>query len=188
MHSVSASPPPDAGGFDAREFRRALGTFPTGVCIVTTRSGDGTAIGVTCSSFNSVSLDPPLVLWSLGKGAYSRPVFQEAEHWTVNLLSADQEDLSNRFARPGEDKFKDVATETGLGRVPMLTQCCARFQCRREHVYEGGDHIILVGRVLAFDRCDRLPLVFHSGQYARQIGNDIARACGMRTRHLIDWI
>ncbi|WCR08965.1 flavin reductase family protein [Paracoccus fistulariae] len=185
---VSAQAAPEAKTHDPLEFRRALATFPTGVCVVTTRAPDGSSIGVTCSSFNSVSLDPPLVLWSLGKNAYSLPIFRDANYWTVNLLSSDQEDLSNRFARPGEDKFKDVLTETGIGVVPMLTSCCARFQCQREHVYEGGDHLILVGRVHVFDRCDRLPLVFHSGQYARHIGNDIARACGMRTRHLIDWL
>ncbi|MFG1328852.1 flavin reductase family protein [Xanthobacter autotrophicus] len=154
-------------GFDPSSFRKALGSFATGVCVVTARSGDGNAIGVTCSSFNSVSLDPPLVLWSLAKRAFSLPVFQAAEHWAINILSSEQEHFSNRFARSGEDKFDDVATELGIGNVPLLRDCCARFQCKHEHRYDGGDHVILVGRVLQFDRSDRQPLVFHSGQYSR---------------------
>lgn len=175
------------GVIDPSAFRKALGAFPTGVTVITARTEDGEPIGVTCSSFNSVSLDPPLVLWSLAKKAFSRTAFEATPNWAVNLLSADQEGISNRFSRPGEDKFKDVETETGVRNVPLLTGCCARFQCTREHIYDGGDHIIVVGRVIAFDRSDRLPLVFHSGQYSRQIGDAVARALGVKSRHLVDW-
>lgn len=173
--------------FDAQGFRRALGSFPTGVTIVTTRGSDGQPVGVTCSSFNSVSLDPPLVLWSLARKAHSRPAFEAADHWAVNLLSLDQEDLSTQFARSGKDKFAGVETDAGVGGVPLLKGCCARFQCATQHIYEGGDHLIFVGRVLTYDQSDRLPLVFHSGQYNRQIADAIARALGLRTRHLLDW-
>lgn len=174
-------------GFDKLEFRKALGSFPTGVTIVSTRARDGCKVGVTCNSFSSVSLDPPLVLWSLAKTAKSRPVFEGAPHWGVNLLSADHEDLSNRFASAGKDKFAGIETEEGVGGVPLLTGCCARFQCAKEFIYDGGDHVILVGRVLDFDRSDRLPLVFHSGQYCRQLADAVARALGIRSRHLLDW-
>jgi 3-hydroxy-9,10-secoandrosta-1,3,5(10)-triene-9,17-dione monooxygenase reductase component len=172
---------------DKLEFRKALGSFPTGVTIISARIADGRPVGVTCSSFNSVSLDPPLVLWSLAKNSYSRAVFETTPNWAVNLLSSDQEALSNQFAKAGNDKFGSVETEAGIAGVPLLTGCCARFQCVTEFIYDGGDHIIVVGRVLAFDRSDRLPLVFHSGQYNRQIADAIARALGMRTRHLLDW-
>ena len=172
---------------DKLEFRKALGSFPTGVTIISARTAEGRPVGVTCSSFNSVSLDPPLVLWSLAKNSYSRAVFETMPNWAVNLLSSDQEAISNLFAKAGNDKFAGVETEVGLAGVPLLAGCCARFQCATEFIYEGGDHLILVGRVLAFDRSDRLPLVFHSGQYNRQIADAVARALGMRNRHLLDW-
>jgi 3-hydroxy-9,10-secoandrosta-1,3,5(10)-triene-9,17-dione monooxygenase reductase component len=173
--------------FDRLDFRKALGSFPTGVTIISARTAEGRLVGVTCSSFNSVSLDPPLILWSLAKNSYSRAAFETTPNWAVNLLSSDQETLSNQFAKAGNDKFASVETEAGIAGVPLLKGCCARFQCATEFIYEGGDHIIVVGRVLAFDRSDRLPLVFHSGQYNRQIADAIARALGMRTRHLLDW-
>ncbi|QKD01949.1 flavin reductase family protein [Mesorhizobium loti] len=154
-------------GADLKRFRKALGTFPTGVCIVTTLSREGENVGVTCSSFNSVSLDPPLILWSLGKNAYSLPVFGAAEFWAVHVLGADQEEVSNQFARAGGNKFKDIKLEAGLGEIPLLVDCSTRFQCITEHVYDGGDHVIFVGRVLDFDQTHRLPLVFHSGRYVR---------------------
>ena len=98
-------------------------------------------------------------------------------NWAVNLLSSDQETLSNQFSKAGNDKFAGVEAEEGIAGIPLLKGCCARFQCATEHIYEGGDHIF-VGRVLAFDRSDRLPLVFHSGQYCRQIADAVARALG----------
>jgi 3-hydroxy-9,10-secoandrosta-1,3,5(10)-triene-9,17-dione monooxygenase reductase component len=152
--------------FDARDFRQTLGTFTTGVTIITTRSADGLPVGITANSFNSVSLDPPMVLWSLARNARSLAAFDNAEHWAVHILSADQEALSNRFARSGEDKFSGVATETGIGDVPLLSHCASRLQCRTSFKYEGGDHIIFVGEVLAYDRSDVPPLVFHGGKYA----------------------
>ena len=152
--------------FDPREFRHTLGTFTTGVTIITTRDGDGLPVGITANSFNSVSLDPPMVLWSLARNARSLAAFDHAQHWAVHILSADQEPLSNRFARSGEDKFAGVPVESGIGDVPLLSNCTSRLQCRTSFKYEGGDHIIFVGEVLAFDRNDVPPLVFHAGKYA----------------------
>jgi len=152
--------------FDPREFRKALGSFATGVTIITTRAPDGTPLGLTVNSFNSVSLNPPLVLWSLENAALSLPVFREATHWAVHVLASDQEELSGRFARRGGNKFAGLTLEKGLGDVPLLTGCTARFQCRNAFQYEGGDHVIFVGEVQHFDRTDAAPLVFHGGRYA----------------------
>ncbi|TIC79788.1 flavin reductase family protein [Crenobacter intestini] len=152
--------------FKSQEFRHALGAFTTGVTIVTTCDADGEPVGVTANSFNSVSLDPPLVLWSIAKTARSLGAFAHSGHWTVHVLSAEQEGLSDRFARRGEDKFAGLETETGSNGCPLLTGCAARFQCRTSFEYDGGDHLILVGEVVAFDREDKAPLVFHGGRYA----------------------
>ncbi|RQW29716.1 hypothetical protein EHS17_00240 [Rhodobacteraceae bacterium CH30] len=149
-----------------QEFRRALGAFTTGVTIVTSCDADGTPVGVTANSFNSVSLDPPLVLWSLAKSAKSLAAFSDSGHWTVHVLSAEQEALSDRFARRGEDKFSGLETEAGINGCPLLTGCAARFQCRTSFQYDGGDHLILVGEVVGFDSADKAPLVFHGGRYA----------------------
>jgi len=158
--------------FDPREFRRALGSFATGVTIITTRAPDGTPLGLTVNSFNSVSLDPPLVLWSLENKALSLPVFQQTPHWAVHVLATDQEELSARFARRGGNKFDGLELEEGVGGIPLLTGCTARFQCRNAFQYDGGDHVIFVGEVLQFDRSDAAPLVFHGGRYAHATRRD----------------
>lgn len=151
--------------FDPKQFRQALGAFTTGVTIVTTRGEDGQDYGLTANSFNSVSLEPPMVLWSLSKASSSASAFMAAEHFAVHILAADQESLSNRFARRGEDKFANLSVQRGPGDIPLLEGCSARFQCRTTYRYEGGDHIIFVGEVVAFDSFDKSPLVFHSGGY-----------------------
>lgn len=152
--------------FDTKAFRSALGTFTTGVTIITATAEDGTQVGLTANSFNSVSLDPPLVLWSLAKSALSVPVFTESKHWNVHVLSVEQEHLSGRFASKGEDKFADLTLDDGITNAPLLHNCTARFQCRTAFTHDGGDHIIFIGEVLAFDQQDLPPLVFQSGQYA----------------------
>jgi 3-hydroxy-9,10-secoandrosta-1,3,5(10)-triene-9,17-dione monooxygenase reductase component len=163
-------PTPDTAAapaaFDAKAFRAALGSFATGVTVITARAADGTPVGLTANSFNSVSLDPPMVLWSLARKALSLPVFMEAAHWAVHILAADQEDLSNRFARSGADKFAGLPTDTSAHGVPLLQGCVARFECATSFRYEGGDHVILVGEVVSFERTPRAPLVFHAGRYA----------------------
>ncbi|RJG03482.1 flavin reductase [Noviherbaspirillum sedimenti] len=151
---------------DEKAFRNALGTFATGVTIVTTRGPDGEDVGLTANSFNSVSLDPPLVLWSLAKTSKSIEAFTQATHFAVHILAADQEPLSNQFAKRGIDKFAGVALERGEGGIPLIKGCGARFQCRAAYQYEGGDHVILVGEVSAFEHDQRDPLLFYKGRYA----------------------
>lgn len=152
--------------FNPKAFRDALSTFTTGVTIITTRGSDGSPIGITANSFNSVSLNPPLVLWSLAKSAYSLDAFTNTRHWNVHVLSVEQESLSGRFASRGEDKFAGIELDRGINEIPLLHNCTARFQCRTAFIYEGGDHVIFVGEVLGFDKSDRPPLAFQSGQYA----------------------
>ncbi len=150
---------------DPKQFRQALGAFTTGVTIVTTCGPDGKDYGLTANSFNSVSMNPPMVLWSINRDASSAPAFMGSGHFAVHILATDQESLSNSFARSGADKFAGLSLERGPGNIPLLSGCSARFQCKTSYQYEGGDHIILVGEVLAFDRYDSAPLVFHGGGY-----------------------
>lgn len=154
--------------FDECDFRRALGRFPTGVTIVTAAGGSDPAdwVGVTANSFSSVSLQPPMVLWSLGRNSRSFDTFAAASHFAVQVLAENQQELSSRFARSIDDKFRGLACKTGAGGVPLLPDCVACLQCRTAHAYEGGDHLILVGEVLSFSHFDRVPLVFHEGRYA----------------------
>jgi 3-hydroxy-9,10-secoandrosta-1,3,5(10)-triene-9,17-dione monooxygenase reductase component len=153
-------------GLDPKEFRAALGAFATGVTVITARADDGSPVGITANSFNSVSIDPPMVLWSLSKKALSLPVFQQSGEWAVHVLSAEQEPLSTRFARAGTDKFAGLALDESPAGVPLLRGCAARFSCRTSFQYEGGDHIIFVGEVTGFERSESAPLVFHAGRYA----------------------
>ncbi|MDH3553381.1 MAG: flavin reductase family protein, partial [Gammaproteobacteria bacterium] len=125
--------------------RGALGQFATGVTVITTTDSDGSPVGVTASSFNSVSLDPPLVLWSLAKSARSMAAFDRSGYFCVHVLAASQEALSARFATPGSDKFGGQDWRPGHGGVPLLQEFAARFQCKTTHTYEGGDHLIFVG-------------------------------------------
>ena len=154
---------------DALRFRSALGAFATGVTIVTTRDAEGRDVGLTANSFNSVSLDPPMVLWSLAKNARSLPAFLAATHFAVHVLAADQDGLSQRFSARGSDKFAGLDLERGPAQVPLLRGCSARFQCRTAFRHEGGDHVIFVGAVESFDQSDRPPLIFHGGRYALAI-------------------
>lgn len=157
---------PPKAGFDPKEFRLALSTFTTGVTIITTRTESGDPIGITANSFNSVSLDPPMVLWSLDKAALSLPAFMENTHWNVHILSTKQEALSGRFASRGEDKFRGLELDQGINDIPLMQDCTARFSCKTAFTYEGGDHVIFVGEVVNFDRTELPPLAFQSGQYA----------------------
>ena len=157
-----------------RQFRNALGSFATGVTIVTTRSPEGADVGVTANSFNSVSLDPPMILWSLAKTSTSFDAFMAAEYFAVHVLAMDQENLSGRFARSSTDKFSGLMLERGRGDIPLLPGCAARFQCRTAYRHEGGDHIILVGEVDEFDHDGHAPLAFHGGRYGMFIKNDPA--------------
>ncbi len=150
---------------DTRSLRDALGEFATGVAVVTACSRDGQSVGVTINSFASVSLDPPLVLWSLGLQSPSIGVFEACSHYAVNILAADQVELSQRFSQSQNDKFAGIETKVGAGGAPILPGCSAWFECRNELRYPGGDHIILVGHVENFSRQEKPPLIFHGGQY-----------------------
>jgi len=152
--------------FDTRAFRRALGNFATGVTVVTAAAADGRTVGVTANSFNSVSLDPPLILWSLDKRSSSHEVFELASHFAVNILAADQIDLSNNFARPKDDRFAGIDHQPGEGGAPVLADCSARFHCEKFQQVDGGDHWIMIGKVVQFDDFGRSPLLYHQGAYS----------------------
>ena len=150
---------------DPALLRRALGGFVTGVTVVTTRTADGEPVGLTVNSFNAVSLSPPLVLWSLSLHAASFNAFVRASHFVVNVLSAHQKSLSDRFATTGRDKFAGVAWSPTLADMPLLEGTAASFTCRNAYQYPGGDHLIFLGEVVAFERAARAPLVYANGGY-----------------------
>ncbi|MDA8586335.1 flavin reductase [Rhodobacteraceae bacterium] len=152
--------------FDPKAFRRALGNFATGVTIITAEGVGGEKVGVTASSFNSLSMDPPLILWSCIKDARSCEIFESASHFAVNILASDQMDMSNHFAQQQEDKFAGFAWDKGLGGAPIFPNCAGRFQCETYDKLDGGDHWIFVGKVIVFDDFGRAPLCFHQGSYS----------------------
>jgi flavin reductase (DIM6/NTAB) family NADH-FMN oxidoreductase RutF len=152
--------------FSQSEFRSALGMFATGVTIVTARSDQGQLIGLTANSFNSVSLSPPLVLWSLARSAASMPAFSTGSHYAINILSADQQALAKQFATKGHDRFAGVQFVAGAGGAPLIAGAAATFECFNRSRYEEGDHVIFVGEV---ERCSyqpgASPLLFHGGKF-----------------------
>jgi len=154
-----------ADRLDRRDFRRALGQFATGVTVVTARTSDGRKVGVTVNSFSSVSLDPPLVLWSLSRQAPSFADFTHATHFAVNVLAGNQHHLSRQFSTPLPDKFSGVEFAEGPAGVPLLSGVNAHFVCRNVRQYDGGDHVIFLGEVEDYKYSDGEPLVFHSGRY-----------------------
>ncbi len=147
------------------EFRRALGSFATGVTIITTVGKNGQKVGMTANSFNSVSLDPPLILWSLGRQANCFEDFLAAEYFAVHILASDQQDLSNRFAEIGKDRFAGIQCSQGLSGIPILPHYSTCFQCKMAQQYEGGDHMIITGEVIEFSDNELQPLLFHRGNY-----------------------
>jgi flavin reductase (DIM6/NTAB) family NADH-FMN oxidoreductase RutF len=161
-----AEPP----SFSLQEFRAALGMFATGVTIVTAGAPDGQVIGLTANSFNSVSLSPPLVLWSLSRAAASMSVFSAGSHYAINVLAAEQKELAERFAAKGADRFGGVDFDIGAGGAPLLHGSAATFECFNRSRYEEGDHVIFVGEV---ERCAHrpgaLPLLFHGGRYFTEL-------------------
>jgi flavin reductase (DIM6/NTAB) family NADH-FMN oxidoreductase RutF len=158
---------PAPAQFDVRDFRNALGTFATGVTIVTARGRDGEPVGLTVNSFSSVSLDPPLVLWSQSLYAQSLPAFQEATHFVVNVLAADQVELSKRFAGTHDNRFLNVEHIVPDHGAPVIAGCAAHFECRNEARYYGGDHVIFLGRVERYVHTPKPTLMFCHGRYMR---------------------
>ncbi|WJF89696.1 flavin reductase family protein [Paraburkholderia bonniea] len=160
-----ASPP----NFDQGAFKRALSQFATGVTVITTRAPTGELIGITASSFNSVSLTPPLVLWSLATRSASMPVFQMNSHYVINVLAASQLGLCQRFATLKGDRFEGVSHAAGDSGMPVLDGSLAWFECHNRSRYEEGDHVIFVGEVercgVHPDAAELAPLVFQSGLF-----------------------
>ena len=169
IHAISAMNPPRKAqppSFSPAQFRTALGMFATGVTVVTARRTDGGVTGLTANSFNSVSLYPPLVLWSLAQAAGSMPDFSAGSHYAINILAADQKELAERFATKGMDRWSGVEFSEGLGGAPVLRGAAATFECFNRSRYEEGDHVIFVGEV---ERCaarrGASPLLFHGGRF-----------------------
>ena len=159
-----------APNFSTQDFRAALGMFATGVTIITARGVDGAPVGLTANSFNSVSMTPPLVLWSLARSAGSMPAFERGSHYAVNILGADQHELAQRFASKSVDRFKDLPFRAGAGGAPILEGAVAVFECFNRSRYEEGDHVIFVGEV---ERCawraGATPLIYQGGRYFTEL-------------------
>lgn len=166
MTSTCSPEPTESGNpaDDARAFRRCLAQFGTGVTVITAQAGAERA-GVTVNSFSSLSLDPPLILWAINRQARSCAVFEAASHFTVNILASDQIEVSRCFATPAEDKFAQVAWAPGEWGSPVLSNALATLECESEARYDGGDHLLIVGRVKRFSRFDKEPLLFVQGRY-----------------------
>lgn len=162
----------DQSPIDPRDFRNALGTYATGVTIITATAADGKPYGLTCNSFAAVSLNPPLVLWSLVLYSSGLSVFQNASHFAVNVLGASQQALADRFAKSSDDKFNSVDWIPGLGNAPLLVESVANFQCRAVNRYYGGDHVIFLGAVEAYSYNRKEPLLFARGGYGRFVATD----------------
>jgi flavin reductase (DIM6/NTAB) family NADH-FMN oxidoreductase RutF len=162
--------------FSAREFRNALGMFPTGVAVVTANAPGGRQIGVTVNSFTSVSLDPPLISFNVAKTLGSYDDLRQAETFAVNLLTDAQSRVSTGFARSQSDKWAGTMSRSGVTQNPVLLPHLAVFECARYAAHEAGDHLIIIGRVLHFEAADNeTPLVFFRGRY-RGVGDLIEEA------------
>jgi flavin reductase (DIM6/NTAB) family NADH-FMN oxidoreductase RutF/DNA-binding IclR family transcriptional regulator len=168
---------PASQAFDTRALRQVLGAFVTGVTVITTLDRHGRPHGLTANSFTSVSLDPPLILWSQSLSSPSHPVFREAERFVVNILADDQVEVSDRFARGG-DKFAGCAIRPGLGGVPLIQGCAAYLECRRINSFPGGDHLVFLGQVDRIERSALQPLVFGGGKYLVAQPHDLGPVAG----------
>jgi flavin reductase (DIM6/NTAB) family NADH-FMN oxidoreductase RutF len=153
--------------FDLRSFRRALGHFPTGVCVVTSEV-DTALVGMTISSFNSLSLQPPLVLFSIDRKAASLSLLEKADGYGINVLAENQKDLSDRFAKSGYNKWEGITYANGLFGAPVLPGVAAVLECSAWATHTGGDHVLFIAEVKRFrTSADRRPLVFSKGRYAK---------------------
>ncbi|MFT4521074.1 MAG: flavin reductase (DIM6/NTAB) family NADH-FMN oxidoreductase RutF [Halioglobus sp.] len=151
---------------DGRELRDALGRFATGVCVITAVSKDNQAVGMTANSFSSVSLDPPLVLWSLQNNSDVYDTFAGPKHFAINVLSSEQQDHSNQYAKKGQHELDPEHFSAGTHGSPIMHNALVSFECELEATHQGGDHLIIVGRVKEMQgRTDGEPLLFYSGGY-----------------------
>lgn len=150
---------------EPREIRNLLGQFATGVTIMTTRGQQGRNVGMTANSFSSLSLDPPLILWSISKTAPSYTDFVKCQHFAVHMLAQEHHQLSSHFARGAEDKFAGMAYQMVEQGIPVLEDTLATLICRNVQQYEGGDHTILIGEIEYYQQVAREPLLFFAGRY-----------------------
>ena len=164
-HADSGTP-----AFDERQLRDALAQFATGVTIVCARADVGRYVGFTANSFNSVSLAPPLVLWSLARRSASLAAFEAADRYAVNVLSAGQAELARRFSRPHADRFAGVGHRLGWSDAPLIDGCVAWLECRHHARHAAGDHIVFIGEVVTVERAKGGALVFHQGRFG-QVGD-----------------
>jgi flavin reductase (DIM6/NTAB) family NADH-FMN oxidoreductase RutF len=163
MNAIARSPTP----FPPDLYRQVMGCFPTGVTVMTAALPDGTRVGVTASSFNTVSMDPALILWSLSLRAPSLAAFRAADHFAVNVLADGQDGLARQFARASEDKFAGVATRQGQTGAPLIEGALAHIECRVAARHPGGDHEIMLGEIKALSHGKGEPLVFRGGRFCR---------------------
>lgn len=157
---------PTAPVIDGRDFRKALGRFPTGVAVVTALDAQGGKLGMTINSFASVSLEPPIVLWSVAHKAPSYAAFAAARHFVINVLAQDQLSVSNQFSRPSDDKFAGVNWTPGVAGAPVLGGCVASFECAVREIFRAGDHDVMLGDVQRYSHAERAPLAFALSSYA----------------------
>ncbi|WP_025597722.1 flavin reductase family protein [Burkholderia sp. WSM2230] len=162
--------------FDSQSLRKTLGAFTTGVTVITTLDPQGRRFGVTANSFSSVSLDPPLVLWSQSTTSRSHLAFRDTERFVVNILAVDQIHVSDRFARSSDDKFSGIEIDEGLGGLPIIRGASAFLECRKIATYPGGDHVVYIGQVENLFRGERPPLAFRDGKYLTRLAHDLAEA------------
>lgn len=163
MSSNQTTPAP--GDVDPRALRRVLGRFATGVTIITCQDVAGQPVGLTANSFSALSLEPPLVLWSLRLSSPSLPAFRAAPYFAINILSESQVELSRRFASPAEDRFADGPWSAGSAGAPVLAGAAGVLECERTLEQPAGDHMLFVGRVLGLADAATPPLLFHGGHY-----------------------
>lgn len=153
---------------DPREFRDTVGCFATGITVITTVDDDGDPVGLTANSFTSLSLDPPMVLFCLDYKVASFEIFNNSTHFGVNILAAEEQDISNRFAKSGPEKWEGFEYETWESKVPIFPGSLANIECRTADIFKGGDHIIVTGEALRIHAGDesRQPLLYYRGGYA----------------------
>lgn len=150
---------------NSQALRRAFGKFTTGVAVVTTSGPNAEPCGLTINSFSSVSLDPPLVLWSITLKSPNLETFRSASHFAINILASDQRDICNQFASKAEDRFAGIDWFRGINDLPVIRGTLATFECRRTQMVDAGDHVVFFGEVAATEQNEGEPLVFFAGQF-----------------------
>lgn len=160
----------DTMQFDSRALRNAFGCFPSGITVVTTRDHDGLPTGITVSSFSSLSLEPPLCVFSLIRTQVSCRWIEAREAFTVNILEAKQTETAMQFATPSEDKFAGIAWSEGRNGMPVIDGSLAHFECSKWATYDGGDHLLIVGQITHFAQTEGAPLIYREGKIAAATG------------------